>query len=69
MLLIMQIASPNVLTDALPHPIRSLACSSVRNVVLSACVYLQVRTATSNLALATTTGRPRKEDQNALEHR
>ncbi|KAK4278015.1 hypothetical protein QN277_015918 [Acacia crassicarpa] len=64
---VLQIASPSVTTDALQLHTRSLACSSVRNAALNACVFLLVRTATSNPALATTTGRPRKEDPNAPE--
>ena len=45
----------------------SLACSSARNAAASACVCPQVSMGTRLCALATTTGRPRKEDPNALE--
>ncbi|KAK9925078.1 hypothetical protein M0R45_033419 [Rubus argutus] len=45
----------------------SPACSSARNAVASACVSPRGIMETKLCALATTTGRPRKEDQNALE--
>ncbi|XWS40878.1 hypothetical protein CRYUN_Cryun17cG0033800 [Craigia yunnanensis] len=45
----------------------SHACSSVRNAVRNACVFLQGIMGTKLCALATTTGRPRKEDPSALK--
>ncbi|XVF16621.1 hypothetical protein REPUB_Repub10bG0048300 [Reevesia pubescens] len=45
----------------------SPACSSVRNAARNACVFLQGIMATKLCALATTTGRPRKEDPSALK--
>ncbi|KAL4322586.1 hypothetical protein AHAS_Ahas14G0225300 [Arachis hypogaea] len=45
----------------------SPACSFVRSVVGSAFVFLRGIMVTKLFALATTTGRPRKEDQNALK--
>ncbi|OVA13370.1 hypothetical protein BVC80_285g107 [Macleaya cordata] len=44
----------------------SHACSSVRSAAGLACVCPQVSMATKLCALATTTGRPRKEDPSAL---
>ncbi|RWW69755.1 hypothetical protein BHE74_00022617 [Ensete ventricosum] len=44
----------------------SHACSSARSAAENACVFLQVSTATSRSALATTTGRPRGVAQSAL---
>ncbi|KAK3036632.1 hypothetical protein RJ639_030201 [Escallonia herrerae] len=46
--------------------ITSPACSSARSVAPSACASHQASTGTKVPALATTTGRPRKEDPNAL---
>ncbi|KAE8675806.1 F-box protein [Hibiscus syriacus] len=43
------------------------ACSSVRNAAGHACVCPQGITGTNKFALATTTGRPRKEAPNALK--
>ncbi|XVE68140.1 hypothetical protein DITRI_Ditri09bG0045400 [Diplodiscus trichospermus] len=45
----------------------SHACSSVRNAAANASVFLQGIMGTKLCALATTTGRPRKEDPSALE--
>ncbi|EOY03461.1 Uncharacterized protein TCM_018553 [Theobroma cacao] len=45
----------------------SHACSSVRNAAGNACVCPQGIMGTKLCALATTTGRPRKEDPSALE--
>ncbi|MED6123220.1 hypothetical protein PIB30_047109 [Stylosanthes scabra] len=45
----------------------SPACSSVRSVAGSAFVFLRAIMVTKLFALATTTGRPRKVDQNALK--
>ena len=53
--------------DARIQNTRSHVCSSVTNVVPSACVYLQVLMATSKSALATTTGRLSSVDLNALD--
>lgn len=53
--------------DAPRQPSRSLACSSVKSVVPSACVCLQELMETSNPALATIIGRQRGEDPNVLE--
>ncbi|XVF58272.1 hypothetical protein PTKIN_Ptkin07bG0051700 [Pterospermum kingtungense] len=44
----------------------SLACSSVRNAAANACVCPLDIMETKLCALATTTGRPRKEDPSAL---
>lgn len=45
----------------------SHACSSVRNAAGNVCVYHLVIMVTRLCALATTIGRPRKEDPSALE--
>ncbi|KAE8021682.1 hypothetical protein FH972_007553 [Carpinus fangiana] len=45
----------------------SHACSSVRSAAKSACACLRGITGTKLCALATTTGRPRKEAPSALE--
>ncbi|CAB4308820.1 unnamed protein product [Prunus armeniaca] len=50
---------------ARPQHTRSLVCFSAKSVVQSACVCLLEHMETSKFALATTTGRPREEDQNA----
>ncbi|KAK7300693.1 hypothetical protein RJT34_11541 [Clitoria ternatea] len=51
-----------------PHT-RSHACFSARSVVPNASVFLLVPMATSKSALATTAGRQRKEDPNALKEK
>ena len=61
-----QNARHNARGDAARRSIISHACSSVRSVAVSACAYHQAFTATKQCALATTTGRPRKEVLNAL---
>ncbi|KAF7819709.1 hypothetical protein G2W53_025164 [Senna tora] len=61
-------AHHNALGDAREHNTTSPACSSVRNAVANACACLLAIMATKLCALATTTGRPRKEDQSALDH-
>ncbi|GFQ02889.1 protein gast1 [Phtheirospermum japonicum] len=53
--------------DAQRHHSRSHAWSSAKNVVQSVCVCHLAHMGTSKFALATTTGKPRKVDQNALE--
>lgn len=63
----LQIASRNAHTDARRHRTRSRACSSARNAARNVCAFLRALSATKKPALAITTGRPRKEDQNALE--
>ncbi|KAJ0042671.1 hypothetical protein Pint_18580 [Pistacia integerrima] len=62
-----QIATQSVSIDAQQHHTRSHACSSAKSAATNAFACLLVFTATSKFALATTTGRPRKEDPNALE--
>ncbi|KAK6920872.1 hypothetical protein RJ641_014550, partial [Dillenia turbinata] len=57
----------NVQGDVAGHSTTSHACSSARNVAQHASVCLLVTMATSKYALATTTGRPRKVDPNALD--
>ncbi|KAJ0042283.1 hypothetical protein Pint_19224 [Pistacia integerrima] len=57
----------NVRGDAARLNIISHACSSVRSVAKSAFVCPQVSMATNKSALATTTGRPRREAPNALK--
>ncbi|KAK4370888.1 hypothetical protein RND71_010363 [Anisodus tanguticus] len=57
----------NVRGDVARHSTTSHACSSVKNVATSACVFHLVPMETRMSALVTTTGRPRKEDQSALE--
>ncbi|CAI9099741.1 OLC1v1036603C1 [Oldenlandia corymbosa var. corymbosa] len=57
----------DVHTDAQKQHSRSHACSSVRNVVQLAFVFLQALMATSNLALVTITGRPNEAVLNALD--
>jgi hypothetical protein len=54
--------------DAQKQRSRSHACSSAKSAVQSACVCLRELTGTRNPVLATTIGRPREEDPNALEH-
>lgn len=49
------------------HNTTKRACFSVRSVVRNACVFLQATMVTKLCALATTTGRQRKEVPNALE--
>lgn len=53
--------------DAARHSITNHACSSVRNVAGSVCAFLRVSMVIKPSALATTTGRPRKEDPSALK--
>lgn len=53
--------------DAARHSITNHACSSVRNVARSVCAFLRVSMVIKPSALATTTGRPRKEDPSALK--
>jgi hypothetical protein len=62
-----QIANQSVLIVAQQLHTRSHACFSAKNVVLHAYVFHQVYMETSKFVLATTAGRPRKEDQNALK--
>ena len=49
------------------HSTINHACSSVRNVAGHAFVFLQGIMGTNKFALATTTGKPRKEAPNALK--
>ena len=67
MRLMKQIVNQSVLTVALQLHTRSHACFSARSAVLNAYAFLLVHMATSKFALATTAGRPRKEDPNALK--
>ncbi|KAK9926012.1 hypothetical protein M0R45_023268 [Rubus argutus] len=60
-------AHRSVQGDVARHSTTNHACSSARNAVLSVCVFLLASMATKLCALATTTGRPRKEDPNVLE--
>ncbi|KAG4927818.1 hypothetical protein JHK82_053511 [Glycine max] len=53
--------------DAQTHNTRNRACSSAKSAVPSAYVCLLELMATSKFALATTTGRPKGEGQNAPE--
>ena len=62
-----QIANQNVRIAAQRRLTRSHACFSARNVVQSAFVFLRGPMATRKCALATIIGRPRKENQNALD--
>ncbi|KAJ8551692.1 hypothetical protein K7X08_021707 [Anisodus acutangulus] len=64
----LMIASQDVPIDAQQHHTRSHVCSFVRNAVLHACVFLLGFMATNKHALATTTGRLKKENQNALKY-
>ncbi|KAK1383618.1 Gibberellin-regulated protein 5 [Heracleum sosnowskyi] len=57
----------NVQGGAAGHSTTNHACSSARNAAGSACVFPLVSMVTKLYALATTTGRPNKEDQNALD--
>ena len=63
-----QIVNQGVHIVALQHHTRSHACFSAKNAVLHAYAFLLVYMATSKFALATTAGRHRKENQNALKH-
>ena len=49
------------------HNTTNHACSSAKSAAGSACVCPLATTETKPCALATTTGRPRKEDPNALK--
>ncbi|XP_022640737.1 uncharacterized protein LOC106771576 isoform X2 [Vigna radiata var. radiata] len=53
--------------DVQRHSTRNHVCSSARSVVPSVCVFLLEPMATRRYAPATTTGRPKGEDPNALE--
>ncbi|KAK7355222.1 hypothetical protein VNO80_14472 [Phaseolus coccineus] len=53
--------------DAQTHSTRSHVCSSAKSVVRNACVCPLEPMATRRYAPATTTGRPKGEDPNALE--
>ncbi|KAG5536613.1 hypothetical protein RHGRI_024138 [Rhododendron griersonianum] len=59
-------ADRNAQGDVAKHSTRNHACSSATNVAQSACVFPMATTGTRVHALATTTGRPRKEAPNAL---
>ncbi|BAT81252.1 hypothetical protein VIGAN_03093400 [Vigna angularis var. angularis] len=63
----LQIVNRSAHTVARQLHTRSHACFSVRSVVPNAYAFLLVHTATSNFALVTTPGRPRKDDPNALK--
>ena len=65
--MIAQIVNQSVLTVAQQLHIRSHACFSARNVAPNASAFLLVHMATSKSALATTAGRQRKGDPNALK--
>jgi len=62
-----QIVKGGVRTVAQQLHTRSHACFSVRSVAQNAYVFLLVPMETSNSALATTPGRPRKDDPSALK--
>ncbi|BBH02292.1 Gibberellin-regulated family protein [Prunus dulcis] len=62
---VLKSADRGALLGARPQHTRSLVCFSAKSVVQSACVCLLEHMETSKFALATTTGRPREEDQNA----
>ncbi|OVA01697.1 hypothetical protein BVC80_9071g13 [Macleaya cordata] len=64
---IQQIASRDAPTGAQRLRIRSHVCSSASSAAPNASVYHQERTVTNRHVHATTTGRPRKEDQSVLE--
>ncbi|GLT57637.1 hypothetical protein SLA2020_305950 [Shorea laevis] len=64
----LQIANRNVHTVAQRLRTRSLACSSASSAVPNASAFLQALMVTGRSALATTTGRPRKENPSALDH-
>ncbi|WVY98842.1 hypothetical protein V8G54_030993 [Vigna mungo] len=53
--------------DVQRHSTRNHVCSSARSVVPNVCVFPLEPTATRKYAPATTTGRPKGEDPNALE--
>lgn len=63
----MQIANQDAPIDAQQHRTRSHACSSVLSAVPNASASLLEFMATSKFALATTIGRPRKDDPSALK--
>ncbi|KAL3528381.1 hypothetical protein ACH5RR_007703 [Cinchona calisaya] len=58
----------NAIEDVGGHSTASPVYSSVTNAVRSVSVFLLDTMATSNLVLATITGRQREEDQSALDH-
>ncbi|XVE72222.1 hypothetical protein DITRI_Ditri11bG0022300 [Diplodiscus trichospermus] len=60
-----EIANQDAHIDAQQHRTRSHACSSVSSAVPNAFASLLELMATSKSALATTIGRPRKEDLSA----
>ncbi|BAT83371.1 hypothetical protein VIGAN_04051000 [Vigna angularis var. angularis] len=60
-------AHHNARGDATRPNTTSPACFSVRSAAGSACVFLRVIMVIRLCALATTTGRPRREDPSALE--
>ncbi|CAI9109698.1 OLC1v1009570C1 [Oldenlandia corymbosa var. corymbosa] len=59
-------ARHNARGDAAKRSTTSLACSSARNAAASASVFPLAFMATKVFALATITGRPKKEDPSAL---
>jgi len=63
---ITQIVVLVVRIDAQTHSTRSRACSSAKSVVRNVCVCPLEPMATRRYAPATTTGRPKGEDPNAL---
>ncbi|XXG55434.1 hypothetical protein AAC387_Pa03g3102 [Persea americana] len=64
---VLKIVAGGAHTDARQRHTGNHACSSASSAALSACVFLLALMETSRPALATTTGRPRKEDPNALD--
>ncbi|XWS30827.1 hypothetical protein CRYUN_Cryun23aG0024200 [Craigia yunnanensis] len=64
---VLQIANQDALIDAQQHRTRSHACSFVSSAVPNAYASLLELMETSKSALATTIGRPRKEDPSALK--
>ncbi|XVF71409.1 hypothetical protein PTKIN_Ptkin12aG0034600 [Pterospermum kingtungense] len=63
---VLQIVNQDAHIDAQQHHTKSHACSSASSAVPNAYASLLVLMATSKSALATTIGRPRKEDPSAL---
>ncbi|ONK77934.1 uncharacterized protein A4U43_C02F12470 [Asparagus officinalis] len=63
---LMQSVLVHVSSGVQRHNTRNPACSSARNAVIHANVYLQGPMPTRKNAHATITGRPREEAQNAL---
>ncbi|KEH28241.1 GASA/GAST/Snakin [Medicago truncatula] len=65
---VLKIVNQGVHIVVLQHHTRNHACFSAKNVVLHVFVFLLVCMVTSKFVLATTAGRHRKENQNALKN-